>query len=143
MHSQQIKKIKTEGANIFFFIFLMNQLVNLVMCQKVKLPSRIFRPVPKICKLIKLEIIKSRPTLSLKSNTLRWINERVDTGVSLNWVPTVDRALTSILEVLLAELLGDVVVVLAESAVAVVGEAPPAGGRPPRDLPRRGWGGRR
>jgi len=54
-----------------------------------------------------------------------------------------ERALTSILEVLLAELLGDVVVALAESAVAVVAVAPPAGGRPPREPPRRGRGGRR
>lgn len=51
--------------------------------------------------------------------------------------------LTSILEVLLAELLGDVVVALAESAVAVVAVAPPACGRPPREPPRRSRGGRR
>jgi hypothetical protein len=50
--------------------------------------------------------------------------------------------LTSILEVLLAELLGDVVVVLAVSdAVAVVVVAPAGGGRPPREPRRRDRGG--
>lgn len=55
-----------------------------------------------------------------------------------------ERALTSILEVLLAELLGDVVVVLAESAaVAVVVVAPEGGVRPPWEprLRDRGGGG--
>ena len=53
-----------------------------------------------------------------------------------------ETALTSILEVLLAELLGDVVVVLAESdTVAVVVVAPAGGWRPPREPRRRDRGG--
>jgi hypothetical protein len=51
-----------------------------------------------------------------------------------------ERGLTSILEVLLAELLGDVVAVLAEAAgaVAVVVVAAAAAGRPPRRWAGRG-----
>lgn len=51
--------------------------------------------------------------------------------------------LTAIFEVLLAELLGDVVVVLAEATAVAVVVAPAAGGRPPREPRRRRGGGGR